>query len=436
MFKFLGILHIIFRKSQNSLDTYRKIIEGISLDRLDTLNHYYNNPNFISFELFGEIELLYESEKQRRPIKITVSHDKEAYGHIMIEFTKKKSEFNRYFLGTSKEAKSNRNLLFEAIKNLHWEKLKYKTSLIRRINVGFDSYPFEKVRKAFYIWRMKEKDAFKDIMDYRNQIRREYNKRRRKFEKLSVEEKLRLKDMKRKLLNVYSIYYIPRKELDDLTLNLVLEYNKLIDDYIEEKAILERGSYQLYNIELLEPVLLDINVKINRVYENKLPTRELINEKLKLGILEEFKRDKNYFRDLMERGRKLEKDLDVLFKKASGEILNLEENWDNAGAKPYKLKTLERTRAFLDLLLFSFLDLCDIRLDFPKIQPGLEGDIDLEWRLKKFRLLISIPEDIEEKAGAYGDNYGESKIKINFNPEKLNSELLLWLRKQYGALEY
>lgn len=118
------------------------------------------------------------------------------------------------------------------------------------------------------------------------------------------------------------------------------------------------------------------------------------------------------------------------FNKRASEILELEENWDGEGSSSYKKTTVERAKTFLDALLERFLSLYKFDLELPHILPGIDGEIDLEWKSLSFQLLISIPEVETELAGAYGYNYSKDKIKIDFDPLEIKKELIAWLGRQ------
>ncbi|MFX1481125.1 MAG: hypothetical protein ACFFCI_23840 [Promethearchaeota archaeon] len=119
------------------------------------------------------------------------------------------------------------------------------------------------------------------------------------------------------------------------------------------------------------------------------------------------------------------------FKQKASKILSLKDNWDGQGSSSYKKTTIERAERFLKSLLRDFIRLYNIELDSPYIFPGIDGEIDLEWKSTSYQLLISIPESIKELAGAYGDDYGKDKLKIMFNPDVTNVELIAWLGRQF-----
>ena len=131
-----------------------------------------------------------------------------------------------------------------------------------------------------------------------------------------------------------------------------------------------------------------------------------------------------------ERRAKLVEALNKHIKKKKDEILELRFNWDGEGSKTYDVETLERTERFLLSLLEDFWMLYRLELDTPMIFPGIDGDIDLEWKNDKFQLLISIPENKENLAGLYGSDYAEDEIELDFDISEKNLRLFAWLERQ------
>ncbi len=117
--------------------------------------------------------------------------------------------------------------------------------------------------------------------------------------------------------------------------------------------------------------------------------------------------------------------------KKETEILGLKDNWDGNNAKKYELETFRRATAFLKSLVEDFWLLFNYKLESPLILPGINGEIDIEWKNDKFQLLISIPEDESELAGLYGSDYEDDEIEHDFlNYGDVNIRLLAWLKRQ------
>ena len=108
-------------------------------------------------------------------------------------------------------------------------------------------------------------------------------------------------------------------------------------------------------------------------------------------------------------------------------IPELRDDWDEEGSKGYEHKTWCRAVKFLELYSKSILRDFGLSISQPKIFPGPQGGIDFLWKTSAYRLLVTVPEDLERAAIFYGDNYGDEKIKGSFTPEKFNAAILLFL---------
>ena len=122
--------------------------------------------------------------------------------------------------------------------------------------------------------------------------------------------------------------------------------------------------------------------------------------------------------------------LNQYIKRKMKEILNLKPNWNGEGIKSYKEETVNRAKKFLISLVQDFQILYNLELDIPMIFPGIDGDIDIEWKNDKSQLLISVPENKESLAGLYGSDYVEDEIQIDFDITEKNTRLLSWLERQ------
>jgi len=394
----------------------------------------YSQAKFKYFELEGELNL-YNKELDILgfPVKIKVWKRlrSRGYGHISIVMDEK-FDFNSFFLGPEDWAVKNKDLLIEKILKLNKIRLGPRTYLIDKINIGAKASPLEYVKDAFFIWRNTANSAYLDIMLFRDQLRREVN--RIKIGELSEEESEKIEKIKEEMLKPYEIYYIPRKSLDSLTVNIVLRYNYLIDDFIQKKAVFQKGSAELAtqprSNELLFSTLYDLNLKINKVWKIKIPTKETMNDQVKEGFFEVFKSKYEYTKEIKENIEKMKTEFASYFQKIKNNILNLKENWDGYKSKSYREETLKKIKLFLIKLFEDLLILYNIKPGFPKILPGIDGDIDIEWKNKDFQFLISIPEGDDELAGLYGSDYGDDEIELDFNIEEPNLELYAWIKRQ------
>ncbi len=413
----------------------KKIEENISFkDALRKIKINYNEEGFDFFEFKSNV-YLYQNENLdllEIPVKIKVRKERNQQGHIIIEFDSNDYDFNEFFLGSEKNAILNKNKIIDLIKSLNQTALGTVTHLFRKVNIGKDAFPFENVKNAFFIWRNKDVDAFRDVMMFREQIRKEIKKI--DLKKLNLRERNRIQKIINDMFKPYDLFYVPRITLDKLTMNLVLKHTHLIDEYFQTKAIVEQNSYSLQtpsgSTELLFPILYDMNLKINQVYDLKIPKKSDMDEQMREGLFEVFKDKEEYFLNLEKRKRDLLSKFDKYYLKKLSQILNLDQYWDESNLKKYKKKTLEKAKQFLRSLLENFLLLYNLELDLPRIFPGINGDIDIEWKNDKFQLLISIPEKENELAGLYGDNFRKDVIKFDFNASEPNLRLLAWLKRQ------
>jgi len=107
-------------------------------------------------------------------------------------------------------------------------------------------------------------------------------------------------------------------------------------------------------------------------------------------------------------------------------ILNLQDNWDDEGSKRYKLSTWKRMAKFFancNERAFNFQS----SLDSPIISHSINGSIDVFWKDKNYKLLVNIPEDLNEKATFYGRGNKGNEIRGEFNPENHNNGLVMFL---------
>ncbi len=417
-----------------------KKIEDLSKERnlqemLNAIKKMYSKPEFYECKLTSSMNLLKDNNFEiiKIPVSIKLWRRVQEKGHIAIEFDNSKYQFNSFFIGKKIWAKKNKQNLIKIIKGLNKDRLgSYHTDLIAKINIGQNAFPFENVKEAFYIWRNTPRSAYKDIMLFRQQLKRE--DRRINLDDFPKRQQKEIIKIREEMLKPYDLYYIPKRDLDTLTMNIVLKLTRLIDDYIEPKAIVERESYSLKtpegSPELLYPVLYDINLKINKVYKKKIPTKTIMNEDIRKGFYEEFTTLSEYAKEMEERGIELVELLNKQIKKKTDEILDLKFNWNGEGSKSYKTETLRRAKVFLVSLIKDFWMLYNLELDIPMIFPGIDGDIDIEWKNDKFQLLISIPEKKENLGGLYGSDYAEDEIELDFDITETSVRLLSWLKRQ------
>jgi hypothetical protein len=108
-------------------------------------------------------------------------------------------------------------------------------------------------------------------------------------------------------------------------------------------------------------------------------------------------------------------------------MLNLPDDWDDAGSPSIRPETLKRVSVFLVLNAALIWVRFTAMIPTPRITPGPEGSIDLHWRTQRRELLISIPQDLQEPCPYYGDDYGADKRKGTIPANAIDMELFAWL---------
>lgn len=112
---------------------------------------------------------------------------------------------------------------------------------------------------------------------------------------------------------------------------------------------------------------------------------------------------------------------------ASRYILELAEDYDGEGSRPYRCETWDRSARFVYQLAMTLYEEHGVLLEPPRIEPGPEGSIDIHWKTPSYELLINVPEGSEEEAQFYGDDYARRVIKGRFPLSAGNTGLLFWL---------
>lgn len=108
-------------------------------------------------------------------------------------------------------------------------------------------------------------------------------------------------------------------------------------------------------------------------------------------------------------------------------ILELEENWDGEGSTGYSEDTLNRAFAFLSTHVEGLWGKYGLSSPIPRIAPGPNGSIDLHWKQPSWELLVNIPEDANQVATFYGDDYGVQKIRGSLHQSGFHWKIAAWL---------
>ena len=104
-------------------------------------------------------------------------------------------------------------------------------------------------------------------------------------------------------------------------------------------------------------------------------------------------------------------------------ILQLEDDWDDAGGEKYEEKTWIKAMSFLMHYAKILFDDFNIIINSPKIYHGPKGSIDIIWEPSAYRLVINIPKE-EHKALFYADNYKDQMTEGSFNLANFNVSLI------------
>ncbi|MGH2531681.1 MAG: hypothetical protein ACRDJW_05185 [Thermomicrobiales bacterium] len=109
-------------------------------------------------------------------------------------------------------------------------------------------------------------------------------------------------------------------------------------------------------------------------------------------------------------------------------ILDLEDDWDNAGAMGYAEDTWRRAVELLVRIAAAAWEEHGTRVEDIFVSPGDRGSIDLEIRTAGHELLMTVPADEDAEVRFYGDDgtWG-SKQKGSFPIIKPNRWLAAWL---------
>jgi len=112
----------------------------------------------------------------------------------------------------------------------------------------------------------------------------------------------------------------------------------------------------------------------------------------------------------------------------SRSLLDLADDWDDAGAAGYDEATWHRAVTFLVSGVSRLWEENGVRTERADVLPGPRGSIDLDWRTPGHELLVNVPPDPSQPVAYYGDDgTGGRKIKGTLNPTAPNRWLLAWL---------
>jgi hypothetical protein len=104
-------------------------------------------------------------------------------------------------------------------------------------------------------------------------------------------------------------------------------------------------------------------------------------------------------------------------------ILQLEDNWDDAGGEKYTEKTWVNAMSFLTRYAKNLFNDFNIIINSPKIYHGPNGSIDILWEPSAYRLVINIPKE-SNKAMFYADDYKDQITEGSFHLDNFNVSLM------------
>jgi len=103
-------------------------------------------------------------------------------------------------------------------------------------------------------------------------------------------------------------------------------------------------------------------------------------------------------------------------------ILKLSKNWDGEGAEEIDIKTFKNASTFLVEFASYLYNKNLLLIPSPKIFPGSDGSIDLDWNNSGINLLVNIPAYSSNLISLYGEN-NDTKIEIEFNLEEYSENI-------------
>ncbi|MEX2411970.1 MAG: hypothetical protein WD607_11510 [Candidatus Paceibacterota bacterium] len=111
-------------------------------------------------------------------------------------------------------------------------------------------------------------------------------------------------------------------------------------------------------------------------------------------------------------------------------IIELEESWDDGGAKKIPEVVYRNAIDFLIKYVNYIEKNFQLALSTPEINPCVDGSIDLSFRTEKARMLINIQNEDNANAVFYGDLY-ESKVPIKgmVPIENVYEHLASWMKE-------
>jgi hypothetical protein len=109
----------------------------------------------------------------------------------------------------------------------------------------------------------------------------------------------------------------------------------------------------------------------------------------------------------------------------SKNLLALEHDWDDAGAKPIEPSTWKRATELLRRTAMKAGGQVGRPLPVPRISPCGDGSIDFYWKTPSFKLLVNIQPNAATQSDFYGETVSGIILKGTLPPDVLDLSVIL-----------
>lgn len=111
-------------------------------------------------------------------------------------------------------------------------------------------------------------------------------------------------------------------------------------------------------------------------------------------------------------------------------LTQLANNWDDQGGTAYATEHVAKVTGFLSEIAKSVFIEKGVHLPVPRINPGPQDSIDVQWKEPGKTLLLNIPADPEKLCTFFGATSGGEKAEIRgvLDMRHLNSWIAEWLQ--------
>lgn len=113
---------------------------------------------------------------------------------------------------------------------------------------------------------------------------------------------------------------------------------------------------------------------------------------------------------------------------AARKILSLPGDFDGYGTVPFTEETWQRSYKFLRRMLVQLREGFDVDLEPPMVSIGENSSVEFYWSTPTFELLVTIPNDVKERASFLGRNLKRgARIVDTFDPASYHPGLVAWI---------